>query len=347
MLFVDNHDEHDPAVNLALEEYVLRYAQDRRHAQDRRYAQDGSNGQGDEDFLLFYINAPSIIIGRHQNTLEEINRDYVEQHGIAVVRRLSGGGAVYHDLGNLNFSFITRSAPENFRNFKKFTQPVIQALGKLGVPAELSGRNDILVDGRKVSGNAQYIARGRMVSHGTLLFNSDLSHVSEALTVRENKISSKGIKSVRSRVANISDYLSQPMAIGAFRTYLLNCLFEGLDETPVYPLTAQDWAAVRQLAEERYRSWEWTYGHSPDFNVEKRERFSSGEIDARLDVQKGMIQAAKFYGDYFAEFEPEPLERLLVGVRYEREAILSALEQVPIAKYFAGMDLQTFGNFLY
>ena len=174
MLFVDNQNEHDPAVNLALEEYVLR------------------NAQTDEDLLLFYINAPSIIIGRHQNTLEEINRDYVEEHGIHIVRRLSGGGAVYHDLGNLNFSFLTGYQPENFRNFKKFTEPVIRALAKLGVLAELNGRNDILVDGRKVSGNAQYLSKNRMVSHGTLLFNSDLSHVTGALHVKDEKITSKG-----------------------------------------------------------------------------------------------------------------------------------------------------------
>src|SRR5512133_460784 len=275
MLFVDNLNEHDASINLALEEYVLR------------------NAQTDEDMLLFYINAPSIIIGRHQNTLEEINCDYVDQHGIRVVRRLSGGGAVYHDLGNLNFSFITESKPENFRNFKKFTEPVVKALAALGVPAELSGRNDLLVDGRKISGNAQYISKGRMASHGTLLFNSDLSHVSEALHVQGSKITSKGIKSVRSRVANISEFLSQPMEIETFRARLLKEIFSGSDVIPEYPVTAADWAAVRQLADSRYRSWDWTYGHSPDFNVEKRERFPGGEIDARLDVQQGLIRSVK------------------------------------------------------
>lgn len=329
MIFVDNQNEHDPAVNLALEEYVLRHA------------------QTDEDLLLFYINAPSIIIGRHQNTLEEINSEYVQQHGIYVVRRLSGGGAVYHDLGNLNFSFITRSTADNFRNFKKFTDPVIQALAKLGVQAELSGRNDILVDGRKVSGNAQYISKDRMFSHGTLLFNSDLSHVSNALNVRESKISSKGIKSVRSRVANISEFIGQPMDIMQFRAHLLDFFFQGTAETPVYPLTEADWVAVHQLAEERYRNWEWTYGHSPDFNVEKRERFPFGEIDARLFIEKGLIKSAKFYGDFFAEDEPESLEQRLIGVQYDREAIYHALEPVDIDRYFSGMELETFVTFLY
>jgi lipoate---protein ligase len=329
MLFVDNRNEHDPALNLALEEYVLR------------------NAQTDEDLLLFYINAPSIIIGRHQNTLEEINRDYVEQHGIYVVRRLSGGGAVYHDLGNLNFSFITNSGPENFRNFKKFTEPVILALQQLGVPAELSGRNDILADGRKVSGNAQYVSKNRMVSHGTLLFDSDLSHVSDALNVSSGKITSKGIKSVRSRVANISEFLPRPMPIENFRAYLLSQYFEGIPETPTLLLNDADWAAVQRLAAERYRSWDWTYGHSPDFNVEKRQRFPGGEIDARLDIQRGVIQSVKFYGDFFAEGEPGELENLLTGVRYTRDDISRALLDVTIDYYFSGLDLQTFTEFLY
>jgi len=328
MIFVDNLDEHDPAINLALEEYVLR------------------NAQSEDDFLMFYINAPSIIIGRHQNTLEEINREYVEAHGIHVVRRLSGGGAVYHDLGNLNFSFLTQASPDNFRNFKKFTDPIIQGLAKLGVTAELSGRNDILIDGKKVSGNAQYMAKNRMVSHGTLLFNADLSHVADALNVQASKITSKGIKSVRSRVANISEYLSQPMTVEAFRAHLLEHLFAGSADVPTYPLTPTDWDAVRRLADERYRSWEWTYGSSPEFNVEKRERFPGGEIDARLNVQQGVIRSVKFYGDFFAEAEPEGLEQLLVGVRYTKTDICQALQDVSIGKHFSGLDLDTFCNFI-
>ena len=328
MLFVDNQNEHDASINLALEEYMQR------------------KSELHEDLLLFYINAPSIIIGRHQNTLEEINRPYVEEHNIRIVRRLSGGGAVYHDLGNLNFSFITDYQPENFQNFRKFTEPVVRALQKLGIPAELTGRNDIQIEDHKVSGNAQYISRGRMVSHGTLLFNSDLTHVSEALHVHESKISSKGIKSVRSRVGNISEYLKEPMDIETFRQHILHSYFEGSDEIKTYPLNDADWFAVRQLAEERYRNWEWTYGRSPDFNVEKRERFPSGEIDARLDVKKGIIQTAKFYGDFFSELEPEEVEQKLTGVRYEAQAIRQALEGLPIERYFPGQTLQTFTEFI-
>ena len=328
MLFVDYQNEHDPALNLAMEEYLLRQA------------------QTNEDLLLFYINAPSIIIGRHQNTLEEINSEYVKENHIHVVRRLSGGGAVYHDLGNLNFSFITSYQQENFNNFKKFTEPVVRSLNRLGVKAELSGRNDILVDGRKVSGNAQYIYKDRMVSHGTLLFNSDLSHVSDALNVRADKISSKGIKSIRSRVANISEFLRDPMDIETFRVRLMEDIFKGVPEVPQYCLTTADKKAVQTLADERYRSWEWNYGHSPDFNLKKTQRFPSGEVDAHLDVKNGVIHEVKFYGDFFAESETEDLERLLVGVRFTRDDIAGALQGVDINRYFSGLDLQTFIHFL-
>ncbi len=209
MIFVDNQQVIDPSVNLAIEEYLLR------------------NFSGDDEILLFYINEPSIIIGRNQNTLEEINHEYVDAHNIHVVRRLSGGGAVYHDLGNLNFSFIAHNRPENVHNFKKFTGPVVQVLRQMGVSAEMSGRNDILVEGRKVSGNAQYISGKRMFSHGTLLFDSDLSCVAEALNVKMSKITSKGLKSVRSRVANISEFLSEPITLEQFRRRLLEGIFSG------------------------------------------------------------------------------------------------------------------------
>lgn len=328
MLFVDNLNEHDASINLALEEFMQQ------------------KSDLHEDLLLFYINAPSIIIGRHQNTLEEINRKYVEEHHIRVVRRLSGGGAVYHDLGNLNFSFITDYQPEHFQNFKKFTEPVVRALQSLGVPAELTGRNDIQIDERKVSGNAQYISRGRLVSHGTLLFNSDLSHVSEALNVHETKIASKGIKSVRSRVANISEFLKEPMDIEAFKQHILHTYFDGEAEIQRYPLSDADWVTVRNLAEERYRSWDWTYGRSPDFNLEKRQRFPGGEIDARLNVKKGIIQFVKFYGDFFSELDPAEVENRLAGVKYEPDAIRAVLQGIEIGRYFPGQDADSFSDFL-
>lgn len=328
MIFVDNLNHHDASLNLALEEYVLR------------------NAQTDEDMLLFYINAPSIIIGRHQNTHEEINQRYCEEKGIRVVRRLSGGGAVYHDLGNLNFSFITESAPENFRNFKKFTEPVIRCLANYGVKAELSGRNDILVDERKISGNAQYISRGRMASHGTLLLHTDLSEVGKALNVPASKIVSKGIKSVRSRVANISEFLSQPLTTEELKQGILEATFNSKSHFPTLPLTDEDWVKVQELADSRYRTWAWNFGHSPDFNLQKKERFTAGEVDIRMDVSKGVIQSIKFYGDFFAMEPIEVLEEKLTGVPYRRDALDEALAGVAVEKYISGLDNESLVNFM-
>lgn len=329
MLFVDNENCTDPRINLALEEYLLR------------------NIAPEEDLLLFYINRPSIIIGRNQNTVEEINVEYVQTHNINVVRRLSGGGAVYHDLGNLNFSFITPTAEGIFHNFRLFTAPVIKVLQEMGVPAELSGRNDILADGRKISGNAQYSTGKRMFSHGTLLYSSDLSHVSDALRVKASKIESKGIKSIRSRVANITEFLSEAPDVLTFRQHLLQGIFAGIDPIPQYNLTEQDWQAVHDLSASRYQTWDWNYGRSPAFNIQRTQRFPIGEIDARLDVEKGTIHNIKFYGDFLGQGEVSELEALLTGTRYDAAALKDRLAEVDIRRYFGAVSLEEFIRLLY
>jgi lipoate-protein ligase A len=334
MIFVDNEKVNDPRINLAIEEYLLR----------SRLTED--------DILLFYINEPSIIIGRYQNALEEINRAFVEAHGIYMVRRLSGGGAVYHDLGNLCFSLITRAGKEDSLNFKKFTAPVTRALQEMGIPAELSGRNDILVDGRKISGNAIYSTKQGIVCHGTLLLNTDLSVLSESLNVKPGKIESKGIKSVRSRVANISEFLDEPMETEIFRLRLLRGIFAGygdstIDEIPQYQLTSSDWEAIKILSNERYMTWDWNYGKSPAFNVQKTQRFAIGEIDARIQVQGGVIQSIKFYGDFLGQEDVSILERHLSGVRYDHDSLEAALHEVDVASYLGGSSNAEFVGFLY
>lgn len=316
MRFISNNDITDPALNLALEEYILRSMPDT------------------DDYLLFYINEPSIIIGKNQNTVEEINAEYVEENGIHIVRRLSGGGAVYHDLGNLNFSFIMKDDGQSFHNFKKFTEPVVRALRKLGVDAELSGRNDLQVGDRKISGNAQFSTRGKMFSHGTLLFDSEMDNVSSALKANAVKYVSKATKSIRSRVANISEFLAEPMTIEQFRSSLLKSLFEDADEIPYLELTEQDWDNVRRLAEERYRSWDWNYGRSPAFNVRQTKRIEgAGTYDIRLQVEDGIIKETTIYGDFFGRGEIAEFATLLVGVRYEADTLSSVLEGVDLAFY--------------
>ncbi|MBM7647592.1 lipoate-protein ligase A [Bacillus ectoiniformans] len=329
MLFIDNEGITDPRINLAIEEYAVKHL------------------DINESYLLFYINEPSIIIGKNQNTIEEINVDYVEEKGIHIVRRLSGGGAVYHDFGNLNFSFITKDDGESFHNFKKFTEPVIKALHKLGVNAELSGRNDIIADGRKISGNAQFSTKGRMFSHGTLLFDSEIDHVVAALKVRKDKIESKGIKSIRSRVANIKELMEEERTIDEFRQLLLAYIFEGETDIPRYELKEADWKEIHKISKERYQNWDWNYGKSPKFNIQRSHRFQAGQIDVRLDVKKGYIESCKIYGDFFGAGNVEELENKLIGCKYEKEEMKQALTEVNISHYFGAVTADELINLIY
>ncbi|MGA4720733.1 lipoate--protein ligase [Fictibacillus nanhaiensis] len=329
MLFIDNENITDPRVNLAIEEFALKHL------------------DINETYLLFYINEPSIIIGKNQNTVEEINADYVRDEGIHVVRRLSGGGAVYHDLGNLNFSFITKDDGNSFHDFKKFTDPVVKALKKLGVNAELSGRNDILADGKKISGNAQFSTKGRMFSHGTLLFDSEIENVVSALNVRMDKIESKGIKSIRSRVTNIREHLDEDMTMEEFKQTLLAYLFEEFDSIPKYELTEKDWEEIRKISRERYANWDWNYGKSPKFNVELSNRFAAGSVDIRLHIVKGIIQESKIFGDFFGVGDVSDIENKLNGVRYDREAIEEVLGDLDLSHYFGNVTRQEFLDLLY
>ncbi len=319
MLFIDNKGITDPRINLAIEEFALKHL------------------NIDETYLLFYINRPSIIIGRNQNTIEEINSDYVDKKGITVVRRLSGGGAVYHDLGNLNFSFITKDDGDSFHNFKKLTQPVVETLEKLGIHAELSGRNDILAEGKKISGNAMFSTKGRMFSHGTLLFQSEMDHIVSALKVKKDKIESKGIKSIRSRVGNIADFLKEPMSVEEFRSFLLQNIFKDNGKVTEYVLTETDWEKIHEISEDRYQNWEWNYGKSPKFNLQNSHRFPVGSVDIRLEVNRGIIENCKIYGDFFGVGEVADIERKLTGIRYEKEAISRVLDEIDVRHYFGNV----------
>ncbi|MEC5423672.1 lipoate--protein ligase [Virgibacillus sp. C22-A2] len=331
MKFIDNKGITDPYINLALEEYVLQ-------------------NFGEEDtYLLFYINEPSIIVGRNQNTIEEINTEYVDENGIKVVRRLSGGGAVYHDEGNLNFSFITKDDGNSFQNFAKFTQPMVEALNKLGVPAELQGRNDLAANGRKISGNAMFSTKGRMFSHGTLMLDSEIEHVVSALKVNKEKIKSKGIKSIRSRVANISEFLNKEITMDEFKEIILRHVFEveDLKDVPRYELSDEDWENIQRISQERYQNWDWNYGKSPSFNIQESHKFDAGLVDVRLDVKKGMIENCKIYGDFFGVGDVQVIEDKLSGIRHERKAIEEALTDVDVPHYLGKISKEDFINLLY
>ena len=327
MLFVDNQNITDPRQNLALEEFLLRHV------------------KITAPILLFYINEPSVIIGRNQNTLEEIDPDYVKQNNVHVVRRLSGGGAVFHDLGNLNFSFITKGQ-ENLHNFELFTTPVIRVLQRLGIDAELRGRSDIFAGDKKISGNAQYASKGRMFSHGTILFDTDIAAMLKAINPRQIKIESKAVQSVRNFVTNIRELLPEEMTTLQFRQVLLQGIFES-ETIPTYDLTQTEWGQVEEIANERYRTWEWNFGRSPKFNVQKSERYPAGKIDLRIDVEKGVIESLKIYGNFAGKREVAELESYLIGARYDRESLEAALADHELTPYFGVLETETFLDLLY
>lgn len=305
----------DPAYNLAFEEYVLTH---------------WTVG----DILILWQNDNAVIIGRNQNTAEEINQSFVDTHGIHVVRRNTGGGAVYHDLGNLNYSFITDEGAS--RN--AFTQPVVRALCDLGMDAEASGRNDILVSGKKVSGTAQQISKGRILHHGTLLFDSDSNMISGALTPDPGKYQSKGVKSVRSRVGNIRAFLQQDMTITAFWAHLKRTLGDaGMVDAQ---LTAEELAQVEKLKAEKYDTWQWNYGRSPAYDTQVKRRFSGGTLDVRLTVKQGVIAQIKIYGDFLAVSPVHILEEALLGCEYRREAIQQTLSGLPVEACLGGITAE-------
>ncbi|WP_027967439.1 lipoate--protein ligase [Halomonas halocynthiae] len=330
MIYIDNEGITDPHINLAIEEHCIRHL------------------PAGEDYLLFYINAPSIIIGRNQNTLEEIHQSYIDEHGIHVVRRISGGGAVYHDHGNLNFSFLTDFSKDKLNNFKQFAAPIIKVLNALDVPAEMKGRNDIVVGDKKISGNAQFSSTKRMFNHGTLLLDCDLSQVAKALDVKMTKITSKGHKSARARVANIAEFLEDPLSTDAFKEKILASLFPEGTERKTYHLSADDWTSINTLVDEKYRQWDWNYGRSPDFDIQRTRHFTAGIIDFRLKVKRGgIIENVKIYGDFFGQRPISEIEDALTGIRYDKLEIENALKTIDLYPYVGDVNRNEFIDLIY
>lgn len=323
MIYIKN-DSNNPYFNLALEEYFLK------------------TFKGEEYFILWQ-NEPAIIIGRNQNTIEEINKAYVEENNIKVVRRLSGGGAVYHDLGNLNFTFIVQADKSTINNFKKFTDSIVASLEKIGVKAEFTGRNDITIDEKKFSGNSQYYFKDRLLHHGTILFDSDLSVVQNALQVKADKIESKGIKSVRSRVTNVSPYLKEKVSVSEFKEILLSSIFEYKDVPyKEYELTQNDIEKIQSIADARYATWNWTYGESPEFNIKKSKRYAFGQLNLKLNVKDGNIKNLGIYGDFFANKDLSNLQDTFIGVKFEEENVRQAIQDLQLKEYIQGITNEDF-----
>jgi lipoate---protein ligase len=319
MKYIDSQS-HNPYFNLALEEHILK------------------NKDIKEDIIFLWQNTPTIVVGNNQNTVEEINVPFVNEQKIKVVRRLSGGGAVYQDLGNLNFTFLKRLGKSSNLEIKKFAEPVVKALNKLDVPAQLTGRNDITVEGKKISGNAQRLFRNKFLHHGTLLFDADLEVMAKVLQVGFDKIQSKGIKSIRSRVTNIKPYFKQEITIDEFRESILNELFQG-EKVNQYFLTEEDIVQINKLVDTKYSTWEWNYGYSPPYTIKNSRRFPAGKVELFIDVEKGIIKNCQIFGDFLSLCDISEVENALQDNRYESEVIEKTMSHFNLKYYFGDITL--------
>ena len=316
MKFIDSPFT-DPYMNLALEEYVFEHA-------------DKS-----ESYFMLWQNFNTIVIGKFQNALEEINTDYVKEHDIKVVRRLSGGGAVYHDSGNLNYTFITDKEDTADFDFSFFTKPLVETLRDFGIKAECTGRNDVAIDEKKFSGSSQYMKHGRLLHHGCIMLDSNIADVSQALKVKPQKFESKSVKSVRSRVTTINANAPSPISMEEFKAALAaHYMEDGTVEK--YTLTEDDLKEIEKLAKEKYATWEWVYGRAPKYATVAEKKFPSGVVSAYMTIEKGVILSINFFGDFFGNGEISELENALIGTKVD-DSLAKRLDELNVGFYINGV----------
>lgn len=311
MRFIHNTST-DPAFNLAAEEWLLRHTA--------------------EDVFMLWRNAPAVIVGRNQNTASEIDEDFVRERGITVIRRLTGGGAVFHDLGNVNFTFIKVGQQSRQLDFQRFTAPILEALRALGVDCQFEGRNDLVIDGQKFSGNAQLIEKDRVLHHGTLLFSAQMADLSGALKVNRAKYVDKAVKSVAKRVTNISSHLPSPMDVQDFIAHVMHHVSTGAPQG-LHALRPDEEDGIRALVASKYGTWDWNFGSSPAYGFTRSTRTAGGVVEVHLDVQHGHIRTARIFGDFFGVRPVAELEALLSGCRHERQALEERLDPVHTEAY--------------
>lgn len=303
MKYIDSIS-NDIYFNLALEEYVF-------------------HNFKDDTYFLLWDNDNSIVLGKYQNVFEEINIKAVEKMDIKVARRNSGGGTVFHDKGNLNYSIITDYDKNSFIDYDIFINPVITALNSLGIHAEKRRTSDIVIEGKKISGSAQSCKNDRILHHGTLLFNADLSMLENLLKTTDGKIESKSVKSVRSSVTNIKEHIDDNITLDDFKTLLLNSLFpNGVQK--VF-LTEDQIAEVNNLVKNKYSQWQWNYGNSPEFSYEKESELLDMVINIKLHVKKGIIETCIIEGD---KCPCKDIETAAIGTRYNYNEITDKLKEI-------------------
>ena len=303
----------DPRVNLATEEYLFL--------------------NSDDDVFMLWQNEPTVVIGKNQNAFAELNMEYIKENNIHIVRRITGGGAVYHDLGNVNYTFISSKNSHKGIDFEYFTKPILEALSELGLSASLSGRNDILIDGRKISGNAQFTNQNTVLHHGTLLFDSDLSVLSQALKVDEEKIKSKAIKSVRSRVTNIKNYLGD-YSVSDFINLIKNFIIKKFSPDIIPPPENEK---IKPLLD-KYSSNDWIFpnrSYVSTYQISKKKRYTFGSVDINLEMSNDVIKSIRIYGDFFGTKDVSLLESMLQGKTLHE--VEKDIINIPVDEYILGM----------
>lgn len=305
--------KNNPFENIATEEYLLK--------------------NFNEDIFFLYINSKSIIVGKHQNTLSEINYSFVVENNLPIIRRLSGGGTVFHDPGNINFCFISSGEKGELVNFKKHTTPIIEFLNTLHIKATHGGRNDILIDGCKISGNACHVFKGRVMHHGTLLFNSQLKSLTKALKNDPLKFKDKAVKSVRSKVTNIHDHLKLDINVNTFVEQLLDYIITNYN-CESYELTNIDYHHINKLVESKFNTWEWNYGYSPKYELKKRIKTSTGKrFEFTIQVIKGMIKEVSIKSNSTNKKWINELQKVLTTTYHQKEDI-----EIKTKKLFENSD---------
>lgn len=318
MLFVENNNT-DPYCNHALEEWLMDHT--------------------DEDCFVLWRNQRAILLGKNQNAYNEIDLEYAKAHNIKIVRRITGGGTVFTDEGNVMFTFISNDGRKDFADFQKFTVPIIAALNALGIPAEFSGRNDLTIDGKKFCGNAQCRYKDKVLHHGTLMYNADTSELARALKVREIKLRSKGVSSVQSRVTNISDYMENPMEIEEFRSFVFHHVMEHQEGAHFMRLTPAQWEEVRMKALEKHATDAWIYGKFPQFDIYKETKLPGGIVEVYFNLTENRISKAEIYGDFFSIGDIGDVEKALLGTEYREEPVKQAMMQLDIDTYFKNISV--------
>jgi len=308
----------DPYFNLASEEYLL-----------KRFR---------EDVCLLYRNRPSIVVGKHQNTLSEINLPYVQEQEILVARRISGGGTVFHDEGNLNFAFFTSGAEGELVDYERATQPIIEALGEMGLKVRLGKRNELLIKGLKISGTASHVYKQRVLHHGTLLFSSEMEHLGTALNTLRDKFTDRAVKSVRSKVANVRDFLTEPMDMDQFQDQILNHVLKLNEQNKLHRFSETDIKEISSLRDSKFSTWEWNFGYSPRYEYSRSISFKEGRIDIHMNVEKGVIRELKLKGDFNSREEVLSLEKMLLGTIHDPETMRVKLSGIKVSDYIVGLE---------